>query len=249
MLGLAQDYTNAPRAVTRAAVLYVLRCLVADDIPLNDGCLDPVELIIPRGSMLAPLPGAAVVGGNVETSQAMVDCMLAALGRQAGSQGTMNNLTLGDGRLQYYETICGGAGAGPDFDGASAVHTHMTNSLLTDPEVLEARFPVRLEQFGVRVGSGGQGTHAGGDGVVRVLRFLKPMEVSLLSNRRLAGAPGMAGGDDGLPGRQWLTLADGSPASLEGCFTADVGGGDTLHIETPGGGGWGPCAVRNSRRS
>jgi 5-oxoprolinase (ATP-hydrolysing) len=241
--------TNAPRAVTRAAVLYVLRCLVADDIPLNDGCLDPVELIIPRGSMLAPLPGAAVVGGNVETSQAMVDCMLAALGRQAGSQGTMNNLTLGDGRLQYYETICGGAGAGPDFDGASAVHTHMTNSRLTDPEVLEARFPVRLEQFGVRVGSGGQGTHAGGDGVVRVLRFLKPMEVSLLSNRRLAGAPGMAGGDDGLPGRQWLTLADGSPASLEGCFTADVGGGDTLHIETPGGGGWGPCAVHNSRRS
>jgi 5-oxoprolinase (ATP-hydrolysing) len=231
--------TNAPRSVTRAAVLYVLRCLVNDDIPLNDGCLEPVELIIPEGSMLSPLPGAAVVGGNVETSQAIVDCLLAAFARQAASQGTMNNLTFGDGARQYYETICGGAGAGVDFDGASAVHTHMTNSLLTDPEVLEARYPVRLEQFGFRIESGGAGEHRGGDGVIRVFRFVDSMQVSLLSNRRRSGPPGLAGGQAGLPGRQWLVFADGSRSQLEGCFSRHAAPGDVLHIETPGGGGWG----------
>ncbi|MDP6312137.1 MAG: hydantoinase B/oxoprolinase family protein [Phycisphaerales bacterium] len=231
--------TNAPRAVTRAAVLYVLRCLVNDDIPLNDGCFEPVELIIPEGSMLSPRPGAAVVGGNVETSQAIVDCLLAAFARQAASQGTMNNLTFGDGTRQYYETICGGAGAGIDFDGASGVHTHMTNSLLTDPEVLEARYPVRLEQFGFRIESGGAGEHRGGDGVIRVIRFMDSMQVSLLSNRRRAGAPGLSGGQAGLPGRQWLVFADGSRSRLDGCFSLHAAPDDVLHIETPGGGGWG----------
>ena len=228
---------NAPRAVVRAAVLYALRCLVADDIPLNDGCLEPVDLRIPEGSLLSPAPGAAVVGGNVETSQVVVDALFAAAGVLAGSQGTMNNLTFGNDTLQYYETICGGAGAGPGFGGASAVHTHMTNSLLTDPEVLETRYPVRLERFGVRHGSGGSGLHAGGDGVVRAIRFLTSLTVSLLSGHRLGPPRGLGSGGDGACGGQWLEYAGGEIEQLPGTFRRQVSAGDVLVIETPGGGG------------
>ena len=168
-----RDSFNAPLAVSRAAVLYVVRTLVERDIPLNAGCLEPLEIRVPPGCLLDPRSPAAVVAGNVEVSQLVVDALLGALSALAASQGTMNNLTFGDERLQYYETICGGAGAGPDFDGCSAVHTHMTNSRLTDPEVLEWRFPVRVEEFAVRRGSGGPGRWQGGDGVVRRLRFLR----------------------------------------------------------------------------
>src|SRR6185437_2698257 len=162
---------NAPRSVTKAAVLYVFRCLVDSDIPMNAGCLKPLEIVVPEGTLLNPRPPAAVAGGNVETSQAVTDALFGALGVMAAAQGTMNNLTFGNARHQYYETICGGAGAGADFDGQSAVHTHMTNSRLTDPEVLESRYPVLLEEFAIRDGSGGQGRHKGGDGVIRRLRF------------------------------------------------------------------------------
>ena len=233
--------TNAPRAVTMAAVLYVLRCVVANDIPLNEGCLDAIDLVIPEHSMLSPGVGAAVVGGNVETSQIIVDCLLAAFGLQAASQGTMNNLTFGTNELQYYETLCGGAGAGPGFHGASAVHTHMTNSLLTDPEVLEARFPVRLEHFGIRAESGGKGAYRGGDGAVRAIQFLEPMAVSLLSGRRVVCPPGLSGGDDGESGSQSVTRADGSHAEFDGRCTLEVGAGDRIEINTPGGGGFGEC--------
>ena len=231
--------TNAPKAVVQAAVLYVLRCLVADDIPLNDGCFEPITLRIPEGSMLAPGPEAAVVGGNVETSQLIVDAMLAAFGAQAASQGTMNNLTFGNDRLQYYETLCGGSGGGADFDGTSGVHTHMTNSLLTDPEVLESRFPVRLEQFAIRVGSGGSGLHAGGDGVTRTLQFLEPMEVSLLAGRRAHAPHGLAGGEPASPGGQSLKTPGKALTQLPAVFRGHMSPGDSIRIETPGGGGWG----------
>jgi 5-oxoprolinase (ATP-hydrolysing) len=232
---------NAPRAVVRAAVLYVLRCLVAEDIPLNDGCFDPITLRIPEGCMLSPRPGAAVVAGNVETSQIVVDAMLAAFGAQAACQGTMNNLTFGDDDRQYYETLCGGSGGGPTFSGQPAVHTHMTNSLLTDPEVLESRFPVRLEQFEIRKSSGGGGAHPGGDGVVRSLRFLEPLQVSLLSGRRASPPHGLQGGDPGAAGEQFLQARGGSPAAMPSRFCAEARAGDLLIIRTPGGGGWGPA--------
>jgi len=235
---------NAPMAVTRAAVLYVLRCLVADDIPLNDGCMESVKLIVPFGSMLSPGDGAAVVGGNVETSQVIVDALLGAFGVQAASQGTMNNLTFGDESHQYYETICGGsgggAGLGAPFCGEAAVHTHMTNSLLTDPEILEDRFAVRLERFAVRAGSGGVGRYPGGDGVVRQIRFLQPMHVSFLAGRRRVPPHGLGGGGDGAVGVQYLNHADGRVETLPGCFRRDVVAGDVVGIETPGGGGWLP---------
>jgi len=234
-----QGNLNAPRAVVRAAVLYVLRCLVADEIPLNDGCLEAVEIRIPDGTMLSPAPGAAVVGGNVETSQAVVDGLLSAFGLLAGSQGTMNNLTFGDGTRQYYETICGGAGAGEGFEGADAVHTHMTNSLLTDPEVLEGRYPILLESFGLRKGSGGKGRWRGGDGVIRAVRFLEPMHVSLLSGRRVVPPRGMRGGGDGLGGRQRNERADGSIEEIPAQARCDLNAGDLFVIETPGGGGVG----------
>ena len=189
--------------------------------------------------MLAPGPGAAVVGGNVETSQLIVDAMLAAFGAQAACQGTMNNLTFGNDRLQYYETLCGGSGGGADFDGTSGVHTHMTNSLLTDPEVLESRFPVRLEQFAIRVGSGGGGLHAGGDGVTRTLQFLEPMEVSLLAGRRAHAPHGLAGGQPASPGGQSLKTPGKALAPLPAVFRGHMSPGDSLCIETPGGGGWG----------
>jgi 5-oxoprolinase (ATP-hydrolysing) len=230
---------NAPEAVVRAAVIYVFRCLIDEDIPLNEGCMRPLHLHVPEGSMLSPRFPAAVVAGNVETSQAIVDALFGALGAVAAAQGTMNNLTFGNQRHQYYETLCGGAGAGPDFDGASAVHTHMTNSRLTDPEVLEWRHPVRLESFAIRRGSGGRGRHRGGDGVERRIRFLEPMTVSLLANRRRVPPFGLAGGASGARGEDWIERADGRREPLAGCVSLQVGPGDLLVIRTPGGGGFG----------
>ncbi len=233
------DNFNAPAAVTRAAVLYVFRTLIADAIPLNDGCLTPIDIRLPKGSMLSPHFPGAVVAGNVETSQAVTDALFGALGTMAGSQGTMNNLCFGNDVHQYYETICGGAGAGPDFHGADAVHTHMTNSRLTDPEILETRFPVRVERFEIRHGSGGRGLFHGGNGVRRAIRFLKPMRLSILSNRRTIPPFGLAGGAPGSTGKHWVKRQDGSVTPLSGCDQCDVGPGDLFIIETPGGGGFG----------
>jgi 5-oxoprolinase (ATP-hydrolysing) len=230
---------NAPASVVDAAALYVFRCLARDDIPLNAGCLTPLRIITREGSMLNPHPPAAVVAGNVETSQHIVDALFAALGVMANAQGTMNNFTFGDEARQYYETICGGAGATINAPGASAVHTHMTNSRLTDPEILERRFPVRLETFEVRRGSGGAGANAGGDGVRRRIVFLAPMEAALLSTRRAHAPQGLAGGGPGLAGRQRLIEAGGAVKELPGCFSITVRPGDAIEIETPGGGGFG----------
>ncbi|MDQ0989717.1 hydantoinase B/oxoprolinase family protein [Streptomyces sp. V3I7] len=233
---------NAPFAVVNAACLYVFRTLVADDIPLNDGCLRPLDIIVPPASMLAPEPPAAVVAGNVETSQAITGALYAALGVQAEGSGTMNNVTFGNERHQYYETVASGSGAGDGFPGASVVQTHMTNSRLTDPEVLEWRLPVRLDEFAVRRGSGGAGRWPGGDGAVRRLRFLEPMTVSTLSQHRRVPPYGMAGGAPGALGANRVERADGSVTELAGSDSADVGPGDVLVIETPGGGGYGPPA-------
>ncbi|MEE4296929.1 MAG: hydantoinase B/oxoprolinase family protein [Wenzhouxiangella sp.] len=233
------DNFNAPAAVTRACVLYVLRTLVADDIPLNDGCMVPVDLIIPEGSMLNPSYPAAVVAGNVETSQVITDALLAAMGKLANSQGTMNNLTFGNDRYQHYETLCGGAGAGEGFDGADAVHTHMTNSRLTDPEILETRFPVLLDSFGVRPDSGGQGLWRGGHGAERRIRFLEPMTVALLANSRTQRPKGLQNGGEGQPGEAWIEKVNGQIIRLQGRDRAEVEPGDALTIRTPGGGGWG----------
>ena len=230
---------NAPAAVCRAAVLYVFRCLVEDDIPLNDGCLDPLDLIIPEGSLIDPKPPAAVVAGNVETSQCIAAALFGATGALAASQSTMNNVTFGNARHQYYETICGGAGAGPGFHGASAVHTHMTNTRLTDPEVLEWRHPVRLDEFRLRPGSGGAGRWKGGDGVVRRLRFLEPMTAAVLSNSRRVAPFGLEGGEAGQPGRNFVERADGTRLDLGNTGRAEMEAGDVLVIETPGGGGFG----------
>jgi len=235
---------NAPKAIARAAVLYVFRTLVDDDIPMNEGCLKPIEIIIPPRSMLAPEYPSAVVAGNVETSQAITDSLYGALGVMAAAQGTMNNFTFGNERHQYYETICGGAGAGPDFDGTSAVHTHMTNSRLTDSEILEWRFPVLLESFEVREGSGGVGSHHGGDGVRRRVRFLKDMDVMILANHRSIPPYGLAGGADGATGRNWLERADGSRVEMSGTDRIRAKPGDTFVIETPGGGGFGTPDTR-----
>ncbi len=235
---------NAPTAVVHAAVLYVFRTLVEDEIPLNAGCLTPLHIIVPEPSMLAPTPGAAVVAGNVETSQHIVDALYMALGFLANSEGSMNNFTFGDEARQYYETLCGGAGASARADGASAVHTHMTNSRLTDPEILERRFPVRVERFGVRHGSGGDGAYRGGDGLIRRIRFLEPMEAALLSTRRENPPRGIAGGGDALPGRQSLIDAQGHAKAIPGCFSLDVAAGEAIEIETPGGGGFGVPADR-----
>ncbi len=238
------DNFNAPSAVARAAVLYVLRCLVDDAIPLNEGCLKPIELVIPDGSMLDPDPPGAVVAGNVETSQLVVDALFAATGRMAAAQGTMNNFTFGDAERQYYETLCGGAGAGirldgRGFHGASAVHTHMTNSRLTDPEVLELRYPVRILEHAVRRGSGGRGRFTGGDGSRRRIAFLEPMQVSLLSGRRRVAPPGLDGGRPGRPGAQRIRRANGVTEDLEAKFSISVEPGDVIELETPGGGGHG----------
>jgi 5-oxoprolinase (ATP-hydrolysing) len=233
------DNFNAPHSICRAATLYVFRTLVDDPIPLNDGCMRPITLKVPEGSMLNPHYPAAVVAGNVETSQVVTDCLLAACGALAPSQGTMNNFTFGNDRYQYYETIAGGAGAGPGFDGASAVQTHMTNSRLTDPEVLETRFPVVLERFAIRRGSGGEGASRGGDGVVRRVRFLAPMEASILSNRRRVAPRGIEGGRDAEAGVNRVLRADGAEELLSATASAAMAAGDAFEIETPGGGGYG----------
>ncbi|WP_300575325.1 hydantoinase B/oxoprolinase family protein [Phenylobacterium sp.] len=234
---------NAPASIVDAAALYVFRTLVDDDIPLNAGCLAPLDIRTRRGSMLDPAPGAAVVAGNVETSQHVVDALYTALGVMACAQGSMNNFTFGDASRQYYETICGGAGASAGRDGASGVHTHMTNSRLTDPEILERRYPVRLETFAIRPGSGGEGARRGGDGVVRRLRFLSPMEAALLSTRRTHSPQGLAGGGPGQPGRQALITAAGEVKDLPGCFSIQVEPGDAIEIQTPGGGGYGSASA------
>jgi 5-oxoprolinase (ATP-hydrolysing) len=230
---------NAPRAVVESAVIYALRCLVADRIPLNGGCLAPVEIVLPPGSLLDPPRGAAVVGGNVETSQRVVDVLLAAMGRAAASQGTMNNLAFGDARFGYYETIGGGAGAGPSFGGASGVHVHMTNTRITDPEVLEARVPVRVRRFALRPGSGGAGRWRGGDGLVRELEFTAPVTASILSERRVISPFGLEGGAPGASGRNLCVRTDGRIEELPGHATVALEAGDRLRIETPGGGGYG----------
>ena len=230
---------NAPPSVTRAAVLYAFRCLVGDDLPLNEGCMAPLKIVLPEGSFLAPSPGRAVVAGNTEISQAVCNALLGALGASASAQGTMNNFLFGADDYQYYETICGGAGAGPGFNGASAVHTHMTNTRITDPEVLELRYPVRLESFAIRRGSGGKGRWTGGDGAVRAIRALDTMTATFVGSRRTVAPFGLDGGDDGAPGAQRIEHADGRVTPLAGVAQAELAPGDLMVIETPGGGGFG----------
>jgi len=233
------DNFNAPSSVAMAAVLYVLRTLIAEDIPLNSGCLTPVRVIIPPGTMLSPRYPAAVAAGNVETSQAITGALYAALGVMAESAGTMNNVTFGNDRHQYYETVAGGSGAGDGFNGTDVVQTHMTNSRLTDPEVLEWRYPVRVESYQIRHGSGGAGRWHGGSGGLRRIRFLEPMTVTTLSSRRRLPPYGMAGGLPGAPGRHWVEHPDGSITPMRACDSVTVGTGDVFVIETPGGGGYG----------
>jgi 5-oxoprolinase (ATP-hydrolysing) len=243
---LATNY-NAPEPVTRAAVLYVFRCLVDDNIPMNEGVMKPLEVVLPKGTMLSPEYPAAVIAGNVETSQAVTSALFLALGVQAAAQSTMNNTTWGNAKYQYYETVCGGTGAGVLSDGSghpgtSGVHSHMTNSRLTDPEVLEWRFPVVLEEFRIRRGSGGKGRWAGGDGVTRRIRFLEPMTISILSGHRTVPPPGLAGGMPGDCGRTRIVRADGSVEVLAAADRREIGAGDIWWLETPGGGGYGPPA-------
>jgi len=238
---------NATPAVVRSVVLYVLRLLIEGPLPLNEGLLRTVDLRIPTGILNPPFPedpqqAPAVVGGNVETSQRLVDTLLKALGVVACSQGTMNNLVFGNDRFGYYETVCGGCGAGPGYVGASAVHSHMTNTAITDPELLEHRYPVRLERFAVRTGSGGAGRYCGGDGVVRELTFLEPVSVSLLSQHRQEAPYGMAGGEPGRCGKQVLIRRSGERVELAGVDACEAQAGDRLLLETPGGGGWGAAA-------
>lgn len=239
---------NAPASVCLAAVLYAFRTLVKSDIPLNAGCLRPLEIIIPEGSMLRPEPPAAVVAGNVETSQYIVDALFGALGSLAASQGTMNNFTFGNADFQYYETICGGAGAGPDFSGTDAVHTHMTNSRITDPEVLETRFPVLLEEFSIRQGSGGKGEFRGGSGVIRKLMFLKDMDAAVLSSHRKFPPFGLKGGMPGKCGKNILIRRDGRVIEIGGQAALKLKSGDVFIIETPGGGGYGKSETRNCEK-
>lgn len=237
------DNFNAPFPVTRAAVLYVFRVMVDDDIPMNAGCLRPIRIVVPERSMLSPEWPAAVVAGNVEVSQAVTDTLFGALGAMAAAQGTMNNLTFGNDRHQYYETICSGAPAGPGFSGAAAVHTHMTNSRLTDPEVLETRFPVVLDEFSIRRGSGGRGRWSAGDGTRRTIRFREAMEVAILSGHRVVPPFGLAGGEPGEIGRNTVTRADGRAEDLGGCGSTLVGPGDAVTVVTPTGGGYGAPEV------
>jgi len=230
---------NAPAAVVYAAVLYVFRTLVDDEIPLNAGCLKPLEVIIPEGSMLNPHPPAATVAGNVETSQCITDALYGALGVMGASYGTMNNFTFGNERYQYYETISGGTGAGPGFDGTDTVQAHMTNSRLTDPEVLEYRFPVRVDEHTIRRGSGGAGKWHGGNGATRRIRFLEPMTAAILAGHRRVAPYGMAGGSPGALGANWVERSDGSRTELSFADETQMGVGDVFVIETPGGGGYG----------
>lgn len=233
---------NAPSSVCMAAVLYVFRTLVDDEIPLNAGCLKPLKVIIPPGSMLNPHYPASVVSGNVETSTCITNALYGALGVMAAAQGTMNNFTFGNARYQYYETISGGSGAGEGFDGTDVVQTNMTNSRLTDPEILEFRFPVRLESYAIRHGSGGAGLWHGGNGGVRKVRFLEPMTAAILSNNRIHAPFGMAGGEAAQRGRNRVERADGRVEELGHIGKTDMGVGDVFVIETPGGGGYGEPA-------
>jgi 5-oxoprolinase (ATP-hydrolysing) len=235
---LASNF-NAPAAVVYAAVLYVFRTLVDDDIPLNAGCLKPVKVIIPEGSMLNPRPPAATVAGNVETSQCLTDALYGALGVMAASCGTMNNFTFGNDRYQYYETVSGGTGAGEGFDGTDTVQTHMTNSRLTDPEVLEWRYPVRIEGHEIRRGSGGAGKWHGGNGATRRVRFLEPMTAAILASHRRIPPYGMAGGAAGALGANWVERIDGTRTELSYADETEMNTGDIFVIETPGGGGYG----------
>ena len=230
---------NAPSSICRAAVLYVFRTLVGADIPMNEGCLKPIRIVVPKGTMINPEHPAAVISGNTEVSQAIADTLYGALGVVAGSQGTMNNFVYGNDEYQNYETICGGTGAGNGFDGASAVHSHMTNTRMTDPEVLECRFPVRVDEFSIRTGSGGAGEFRGGDGVVRRLRFLEPMTVTVLSSHRETVPFGASGGQPGLPGENYVLRGDGSVENLAGNDETRMQAGDVFVMKTPGGGGFG----------
>ncbi|MCA9667185.1 MAG: hydantoinase B/oxoprolinase family protein, partial [Myxococcales bacterium] len=247
--GVHPGNLNATPAIVRGAVIYVLRLLVDRPLPLNEGLMAAVELVLPHGMLSPDFSGAdetlpAVVGGNVETSQRLCDILLEALGLMAHSQGTMNNFLFGSDRFGYYETICGGHGASADGPGTDAVHTHMTNTRITDVEVLEQRYPVRLERFAVRRGSGGNGAHRGGDGAVREVTFLAPLSVSLLTQRRTRAPRGLAGGGDALPGCQTLFRADGRTQKLASIDAADVEPGDRIVIETPGGGAYGYTGAR-----
>ena len=235
---------NAPEPVTRAAVLYVFRVMVDDDIPMNAGCLRPINIVIPRRSLLSPEFPAAVVAGNVETSQAVTNCLFGALGALAAAQGTMNNLNFGNARHQYYETICSGSPAGPGFDGTDAVHTHMTNTRLTDPEVLEFRYPVLLEDFHIRKGSGGRGTWKAGDGIRRTIRFLERMECTILSGHRRVQPFGLAGGEAGQVGENFVRRKDGRMERLQGCDATVIDAGEAIVIQTPTAGGYGDARER-----
>ena len=230
---------NAPLAICRAVVLYVFRTLVGADIPMNEGCLKPLTLVVPEGSMINPKAPAAVISGNTEVSQAIAYTLYGALGVIAGSQGTMNNFVYGNDNYQNYETICGGAGAGDGFDGASAVHSHMTNTRMTDPEVLETRFPVRLNEFSIRNGSGGQGRFNGGNGIVRKLQFLEPMTVTMLSSHRIITPHGAKGGDAGAIGENSVIRANGEHQTLRGNDEISVLSGDVVVLKSTGGGGFG----------
>jgi 5-oxoprolinase (ATP-hydrolysing) len=230
---------NAPLSVCKAAVLYVFRTLLDTDIPMNEGVLKPLNLIVPEGSMLNPRYPAAVVAGNVEVSQYVTDALYGALGVMAASQGTMNNFTFGNSEHQYYETIAGGSGAGPGFDGTSAVQTHMTNSRMTDPEVLEWRFPVLVETHAIRRGSGGVGKHTGGDGALRRIRFLEKMTANILAGHRRIAPFGLNGAQAGALGRNWVERKNGAVEHFGATHTADMEAGDVFAIETPGGGGYG----------
>ncbi|NNM55751.1 hydantoinase B/oxoprolinase family protein, partial [Acidocella sp.] len=229
---------NAPPAVTTACVLYAFRCLTGADIPLNEGCLKPLTIIIPENSFLSPPPGRAVVAGNTEVSQALTAALLGAMDACASAQGTMNNFLFGGAKLQYYETICGGSGAGPSFHGTSAVHTHMTNTRITDPEILELRYRVRVEEFSIRQGSGGAGTFTGGNGAVRKIRFLEPMTATIVASRRTIAPFGLHGAAPGARGEQYIERADGTLEHLPGCAQAQLNAGDAFVIKTPGGGGY-----------
>ena len=241
--GVHPGNLNATPAIVHSVVLYVLRLMLGEDVPLNEGIMELVSVRLPSDSLLDPdftrEPAPAVVGGNVETSQRLADLLVRGLRLQAGSQATMNNVLFGDARFGYYETIAGGAGASVSAHGASAVHTHMTNTKITDPEVIEHRYPVLLREFSIRRGSGGAGAHRGGDGARRVYEFLRPVSVSVLTQRRAAGPPGIDGGSPGSPGRQWIERASGEVLVLGSSGDADAKAGERLIIETPGGGGWG----------
>ena len=230
---------NAPLSICRAVVLYVFRTLIGTDIPMNEGCLKPLRIVAPEGSFINPKAPAAVIAGNTEVSQSIADALYGALGVIAGSQGTMNNFVYGSDAYQNYETICGGAGAGDGFDGASAVHTHMTNTRMTDPEVLESRFPVRVDRFAIRRGSGGKGRWTGGDGIERALRFLDPATVTVLSSHRIVAPHGVAGGAPGATGENEVHRADGSVETLAGNDRVEMTPGDVFVLRSPGGGGYG----------